>query len=106
MLRWPRSARLAADAAALLVASFIARTLGNLLEADVCITEPDYFDDDAGNPHETCINGLADIGIVAGVSAGAYAPNADVNRGQMAAFLMRPMDLLVEQELASRPATS
>jgi hypothetical protein len=88
------------------MASFIARTLGVVLEANLCVNVRNYFDDDAGNTHEPCINGLADIAVVAGTAAGVYSPATAVSRAQMAAFLMRAMDLLVEQELAAPPSSA
>lgn len=86
------------------MATFVARAVGNILEADLCPGNiSDYFDDDADNTHETCINGMADIAIVGGDVSGNYNPGNDVVRGQMAGFLMRAMDLLVEQEVAGTP---
>jgi len=86
------------------MASFIGRMLGNLLEANMCPgTIDDYFDDDTGDVHEDCINGMADVAIVQGDGAGHYAPTNPVTRAQMSGFLMRAMDLLVEHGLASTP---
>jgi len=87
------------------MASFIARMLGNLLEAELCVNVQNYFDDDDDTTHEACTNGLADIAIVAGTGPGTFEPANPVSRGQMSGFIMRAMDLLVEQELASRPAS-
>lgn len=86
------------------MASFIARTIGFVLEASVCVNVRNYFDDDNGNTHETCINGLADVGIVVGTSPGRYTTAASVSRAQMSGFIMRMMDFLVEQRLAGPPA--
>ena len=55
-------------------------------------TSTDYFVDDEGNIHENQINALAKSGITGGCSADRYCPNANVTRGQMAAFLRRAFD--------------
>ncbi len=86
------------------MASFISRSLGFVLEANICVNVRDYFDDDNGNVHEACINGLADIAVVVGISFGNYNPDARVTRAQMSGFIMRMMDIYVEQELAETPA--
>ncbi len=55
-------------------------------------TSTDYFDDDDGNIHENQINALARSGITGGCATRRYCPDADVTRGQMAAFLKRGFD--------------
>lgn len=72
-----------------------------MLEADLCVTVRNDFDDDAGDVHELCSNGLAELAIIAGTAAGVYSPFTAVSRAQMSAFLMRAMDPLVE--LAAPP---
>lgn len=65
-------------------------------------TAPDAFTDDEGNTHEENINILADdagFDIADGTSATEYSPNNPVTRGQMAFFLTRDLDLLVEEGL-------
>jgi hypothetical protein len=86
------------------MASFIARSLGFVFEANFCVNVRDYFDDDNGNVHEPCINGLADVAVVVGISFGNYNPDGRVTRAQMSGFIMRMMDIFVEQELAETPA--
>ena len=86
------------------MASFIARTTGFVFQASICENVRNYFDDDDANVHQPCINGLADIGIVVGTGAGSYSPAASVTRAQMSGFIMRMIDLLVEQQLTSPPA--
>ncbi|MEX2621618.1 MAG: S8 family serine peptidase [Egibacteraceae bacterium] len=61
------------------------------------------FGDVAGNVHAPRINGLANAGIVQGVRPGEYAPSALVTRDQMASFLVRTYELLVEQTLPAPP---
>ena len=55
-------------------------------------TRTNYFDDDDSNIHENQINALARSGITGGCDTRAYCPNANVTRGQMAAFLKRGLD--------------
>ncbi len=56
-------------------------------------TSTDYFTDDEGSLFETDINRLAAAGITTGCSATTYCPDADVTRGQMAAYLDRALHL-------------
>jgi hypothetical protein len=55
----------------------------------------DSFGDDDGNSHEANVNKVAAAGLAGGTSPGVYAPGAGVQRGQMASFLARSLDLLV-----------
>ena len=87
------------------MASFIGRSLSLVLNGDICQNVKNYFDDDNGDIHEPCINGLADLAIVQGRSPGVYAPTTSVTRDQMAGFVMRSMDLLVERNLAHPPSS-
>ena len=57
---------------------------------------PRYFNDTAGNAHEVNINRAAQAGIAAGISDGTFAPKGRVNRAQMATFICRTLDLLVD----------
>ena len=68
------------------MASFLVRAL------DLPGTSTNYFDDDTGNIHHNQINALARSGITGGCDTRRYCPNADVTRGQMAAFLHRGFD--------------
>jgi phospholipase C len=61
----------------------------------------DWFSDDDGNTHETNINKAAEAGFAAGRADGTYGPNEVVTREQMATFLARVLDLLVEGGFAS-----
>jgi hypothetical protein len=56
----------------------------------------DYFGDDEGSVHEANINKAATAGFTAGRNGG-YDPDASVLRDQMASFLARTLDLLVEE---------
>lgn len=66
------------------MASFILRALG--VEA---APSGAFFDDVSGNVHEANINGLAALGISAGIDDDSYGPNDAVRRDQMATFLAR-----------------
>ena len=61
----------------------------------------DWFPDDDGNAHEANINKAAEAGFAAGRADGTYGPNGVVTRDQMASFLARVLDLLVEGGFAS-----
>ena len=61
----------------------------------------DYFPDDDGNVHETNINKAAEAGFAGGRADGTYGPDGVVTRDQMASFLARVLDLLVEGGFAS-----
>jgi VCBS repeat-containing protein len=64
---------------------------------------PDAFTDDQGNVHEANINKAAAAGFTGGTGSGAYNPDGPVLRDQMASFLARVLDLMVEQGFASTP---
>ena len=76
--------------ASFLVSAFAHRT-GRALPAGA-----DYFADDNGSPHEASIGRVAAAGFTGGTSSGGFAPRAATDRGQMATFLARLLDLLVE----------
>ena len=65
------------------MAAFLTRALG-LPEAT-----QDWFDDDNTSIFEDDINRLAESGITKGCGTTTFCPNANVTRGQMAAFLVR-----------------
>ena len=64
---------------------------------------PDAFSDDNDTTHEGNINRAAEAGIAAGTGGDAYAPLVAVRRDQMASFVTRTLDLLVENGMASPP---
>lgn len=81
------------------MASFINRAQGAIQEANGgdaagFSTDDTYFPDVDGNVHEDNINGIASEGIVQGRTDGRYHPAHAVNRGQMAAFIMRWVQVL------------
>ena len=85
--------------AAFLVRTFTFRT-GATLPAG-----SDSFSDDTGNTHEANINRAATAGFAAGTSTGKYSPRAIVRRDQMATFLARTLDKLVQDGDAVAPAS-
>jgi hypothetical protein len=82
------------------MATFIVNQL-NEANVNLPSNPPDAFTDDEGNAHEANINIVAALDIADGVTATTYAPNDPVTRGQMAFFLTRDLDLLVEQGLVT-----
>jgi hypothetical protein len=90
--------------------SFIARTLEGVFEATgVVISDRGscrgVFRDESSIPpaHAANVDLLCAAGIVTGRADGTYGPDAPVTRGQMAAFLMRLMDVLVEARVTVPP---
>jgi hypothetical protein len=90
--------------------SFIARTLEGVFEAaGVAITDRGscrgVFRDEAAIPaaHAANVELLCAAGIVTGRADGTYGPDAAVTRGQMAAFLMRLMDVFVDARITVPP---
>jgi Lysyl oxidase/S-layer homology domain len=56
-------------------------------------TDQDFFTDDEGLTGEASVNRLAAAGITGGCATDRYCPNEPVTRAQMAAFLVRALDL-------------
>ncbi len=67
---------------------------------------PDYFDDDNGHTQERTINKAAAAGFAGGLGDRVYAPDNGVRRDQMASFLARDLDLVVENGMTAVPAAS
>ena len=63
-----------------------------------------YFPDDNTSSHEPNINKAAGAGFTGGRADGTYGPRLRVQRDQMASFLARVLDLLVEEGTARTPA--
>jgi hypothetical protein len=77
------------------MATFLVKTFQEITGRDLTPGE-DYFSDDNGSLHEPSIGKVAKAGFAGGVSSGGFAPRAATDRGQMATFLARMLDLLVE----------
>ena len=69
------------------MAAFLVRGLG------LPPTTEEHFTDDNGSLFQTDINRLAKWGITGGCGPGAFCPDAPVTREQMAAFLVRALEL-------------
>jgi hypothetical protein len=63
----------------------------------------DYFPDDDTSPLHREINTAAAAGIAGGYGDGTYRPGVTVLRDQMASFLARTLDLVVERGMAAVP---
>ena len=63
----------------------------------------DAFDDDDGHPDEVSLAHLANAGIVRGDATGAVGPDAPLRRGQLAALVVRVIELLTGESLAAGP---
>lgn len=84
------------------MATFLVRAY----EHAAAITLPDAadaFSDDDGDTHEARIDQAAAAGFAAGVETDRYAPARNVSRGQVTSFLVRVLDLLVEDGHATTP---
>jgi hypothetical protein len=80
------------------MAKFIVEAYEFRSEEDI-VVPGDYFSDDDGNVHEDDINKSAAAGFTNG-RGGGYEPSGVVRRDQMASFLARTLDLLVEEGTA------
>jgi hypothetical protein len=86
------------------MASFIARMLevaGVDLPADPDASWPDV----TGGPHRLAIEQLTDLGIIQGRAGGGYGPLDEVTRAQMASFIVRSLELILERDLSAPPST-
>ncbi len=96
------------------MATFIARTLdrvGYELPVDETagdpgdgsgeVAEEPAFTDIAGTTHEESITLLAEAGIVSGIGDGLFAPRRTVTRAQMATFLVKTVELLLERDFVA-----
>ena len=64
-----------------------------------------WFWDDRGSVHEVAINRAAQAGFTGGSGDGRYAPADGIRRDQIASFVARVLDLLVERGHAEVPTT-
>lgn len=69
------------------MATFLTNGLG------LGLTAPSFPDVDPNGPHGGAIGAIDRAGITGGYADGTYRPLAPINRGQMAAFLARALDL-------------
>lgn len=68
-------------------------------------TEVAGFDDTVGHLFETEIATLVELGVLSGVSATSFAPDAPVTRAQLASMVDRAVDIGTGVELAEAPLT-
>jgi hypothetical protein len=61
-----------------------------------------FWDDDTSN-HEANIDKVGQAGLAAGMTSTRFAPTASVTRGQMATFVSRTLDQLVEDGVVPAP---
>ncbi len=69
------------------MAAFIVRAM------DLPAATKDYFDDDDGKTFESSINAVAEAGITGGCEPNRFCREASVSRAQMAAFLVRALNV-------------
>ncbi len=81
------------------MASFLARTL-RVAGVELPAAPQARFPDVTSGPHALAISQLADVGIVLGRQDGRYGPAAPVTRGQMASFLVRTVEVVLDRDLA------
>lgn len=77
------------------MATFLVRAYNEAPIADLP-TGVDRFWDDDSSAHEANIDKVGQAGIAAGVSQTSFNPNGNVSRGQMATFVARTLDQLIE----------
>jgi hypothetical protein len=87
------------------MASLLVRT-HERLTGEALVAGPVTLLDIAGDTHEAAISKLSPLGIVTGHPDGTYRPRLRVTREQLASFLARYADLLVEQGRATVPAVA
>jgi hypothetical protein len=84
------------------MATFLVRAF-EYREDDTLAAGADYFWDDDGSVHAANIDAAATMGFTGGHPDGSFGADAPVQRDQMASFLTRVLDLLVEDGLTSYP---
>jgi hypothetical protein len=82
------------------MATFLVRAHDLIASADLANVGNRFVDDD-GTAHEANINKAAGAGIAGGTEFGYFSPLADVSRAQLASFLARTLDLLVQDGVAA-----
>jgi hypothetical protein len=84
------------------MASFLIRSLQVILDRELSAA-PAPFTDTAGSPHRENIDTAYDLGIAAGRTATTFEPNEDVRRDQMASFIARSLQVLVDEGVDLTP---
>ncbi|HWG93141.1 MAG TPA: N-acetylmuramoyl-L-alanine amidase, partial [Mycobacteriales bacterium] len=78
------------------MATYLTRAYEAHVGAPLNDGDPAWFADDDGSVHEAAIGRAARAGITGGTTPGRYAPLSPTDRGQVASFLVRVLDLMVE----------
>src|SRR5690606_17353925 len=81
------------------MASFLIRLVRDAAAVPLPDSPPDAFTDDDDSVHEGAIDQLYALGVVRGRTPGVYGPGDPVTRAEMATFLARTHDLLVDPDL-------
>lgn len=82
------------------MATFLVRAHDLVSGRDLANTGNRFVDDD-GTVHEASINKVAAAGLATGTQFGYFSPLAGVSRAQLASFLARTLDLLVQEGSAA-----
>jgi hypothetical protein len=77
------------------MASFIARALEDVIDGELPRTTSPFTDVDG--EHQESIEKLTQIGVVQGTTRTTYEPGATTTRAQMATFIARSLDFLVDE---------
>ncbi|HUF31909.1 MAG TPA: S8 family serine peptidase [Acidimicrobiales bacterium] len=85
------------------MATFLVRAHDLIVDQPMVATG-NWFTDDDGHTHEANINKAASAGIAAGTGDGKFSPDATVRRNQMASFIARTLDLLIETGATTAPS--
>jgi hypothetical protein len=85
------------------MASFIARKLA-VAGVDLPANPASSWPDVTGGPHQRAIEQLTDLGIIQGRDGGDYGPLDEVTRAQMASFIIRSLELILDRDLSAPPS--
>ncbi len=82
------------------MASFLVRLL-RVAGTDVPAQPGSTFPDVGSGAHARAIAQLADLGVVEGRADGRYDPGGAVTRGQMASFIVRSLEVVLDEDLTA-----
>lgn len=85
------------------MATFLVRAFERM-SGPMPLATRDWFVDDNGLVHEDATNRASEAGFVTGVSPTAYAPHDAVRRDQLASFLARTLNRMVERGTVAPPS--
>ena len=86
------------------MATFLTRSLARMRPSVFTLPEIDHtddgpFGDEVSGVHGTSVNQLYELGIVAGQADGTYGATANVNRQQLATFVVRTIEEVTGEDL-------